>query len=411
MIKRLIFIVFATLIFELANCQNYFSNPSFEEFYILPRNFTMVEEKNTEIIPRWWFLATPDYFHQYCEYKDVQVPKNFAGVNKPKQGKAYAGLILRADPEKYKLRNQPDSKYYSEHLQNVLDKPLDTNQLYCCKVYLSLSEYSGLAVDGFGIYFSEKLIVFENKADVLKYKPQIENKDGNIMFVQKGWMEFSGMYRATGREKYAVFGNFKSLEDTKYLRIKAKQKDKMNLFAYYYIDDIKMIPINDTSECECSAISHSVRKYPREIQEEVVEYANDFDEFNLDTLTQIQSDQFGIIELGKPVILKNIYFDFDKYELLPKSYTELNILYEILLKNCLRCNIIIEGHTDSYGSDLYNKELSENRAQAVADYLIKKGITGNRITFKGYGSNRPIDTNETDEGRQNNRRVEFIITK
>ena len=71
--------------------------------------------------------------------------------------------------------------------------------------------------------------------------------------------------------------------------------------------------------------------------------------------------------------------------------------------------IEIRGHTDAKGSDSYNQRLSENRAKAVADYLLSKGINEKRIQSKGYGKSLPIDTNDTEEGRANNRRVEFKI--
>ena len=71
--------------------------------------------------------------------------------------------------------------------------------------------------------------------------------------------------------------------------------------------------------------------------------------------------------------------------------------------------IEISGHTDSKGSAEMNQKLSENRAKAVVDYLLKAGIPTNRLTFKGYGKDQPISTNETEVGRQLNRRTEFTI--
>ena len=73
--------------------------------------------------------------------------------------------------------------------------------------------------------------------------------------------------------------------------------------------------------------------------------------------------------------------------------------------------VLITGHTDSKGSDEYNMALSERRVKTAVDYLVEKGIERSRMTTKGYGERRPIDTNETDEGRQHNRRVEFTIVK
>jgi len=116
------------------------------------------------------------------------------------------------------------------------------------------------------------------------------------------------------------------------------------------------------------------------------------------------------VSVGQEVVLKNVFFDTDSYQLLPESKTELDRLAKLLLDNPGMC-IEIAGHTDSQGGDAHNLELSLNRAKAVFDYLTSKGIPTERLTYKGYGKNRPIDTNETPEGRANNRRTEFKVTK
>lgn len=113
--------------------------------------------------------------------------------------------------------------------------------------------------------------------------------------------------------------------------------------------------------------------------------------------------------VGTSIVLKNIFFDTDKAILRPESINELERLIKLLNENDI--NIEIAGHTDSQGSDSYNQQLSHRRAKAVVDYLIKHKIAAKRLTYKGYGEVKPIDTNETAEGRQNNRRTEFTITK
>jgi len=110
----------------------------------------------------------------------------------------------------------------------------------------------------------------------------------------------------------------------------------------------------------------------------------------------------------KPTILKNVFFETASAELLPVSITELNKLRDLLTENP-SMNIQLSGHTDNVGSDADNLLLSQNRAKAVRQYLIKQGIGGHRMTAKGFGENNPIDTNETSEGRANNRRTEFFI--
>lgn len=92
----------------------------------------------------------------------------------------------------------------------------------------------------------------------------------------------------------------------------------------------------------------------------------------------------------------------------PESFAELNRVLAIL-NDQPKLKIEISGHTDDRGSLEYNKKLSRERAQSVVDYLIEKGVDKNRLTYEGYAFRKPIATNETDEGRQMNRRVEFKV--
>jgi OOP family OmpA-OmpF porin len=116
------------------------------------------------------------------------------------------------------------------------------------------------------------------------------------------------------------------------------------------------------------------------------------------------------IEVGLTVRLKNIYFDFDKTTLKSESFVELDKVVDFLKRNS-SVSIEISGHTDSKGSDSYNENLSQGRSQAVVDYLISQGIDSSRLEAHGYGESKPIDSNDTEAGRANNRRVEFTVLK
>ena len=120
-----------------------------------------------------------------------------------------------------------------------------------------------------------------------------------------------------------------------------------------------------------------------------------------------------LIKLHKPkagehVVLKNIFFDVNKYDLKTESNSELAKLKSFLNINS-SIRIEVSGHTDSTGDPKLNKLLSESRAKAVYDFLVKEGISSARLTYKGYGKSKPIATNDTDEGRSQNRRTEFTI--
>jgi outer membrane protein OmpA-like peptidoglycan-associated protein len=115
------------------------------------------------------------------------------------------------------------------------------------------------------------------------------------------------------------------------------------------------------------------------------------------------------IEGKKIVILDKVFFVYDKAIILEQSYPVLMEVAQILKENAPIKKVLIEGHTDSRGSDSYNRSLSDRRAKAVREFLIKQGIDRNRMLAKGFGEERPIASNDDDEGRQKNRRVEFTI--
>ena len=114
------------------------------------------------------------------------------------------------------------------------------------------------------------------------------------------------------------------------------------------------------------------------------------------------------LNIGDSFVLQNIYFDFDKYILLNESFPILDGLADYL-KTKQTIKILISGHTDNVGIKEYNDELSMKRAKSVVDYLIIKGIANNRLQSIGFGSEFPIDSNNTSFGRQQNRRIELKI--
>jgi len=105
----------------------------------------------------------------------------------------------------------------------------------------------------------------------------------------------------------------------------------------------------------------------------------------------------------------NVLFAFDKSDLSAESKVSLDKLVTVL-NGYPDTNIELQGHTDSKGSEAYNQTLSEKRATTVSGYLSTKGITASRVTVKGFGETLPKYDNETEEGRAQNRRVEFLIT-
>jgi len=114
-----------------------------------------------------------------------------------------------------------------------------------------------------------------------------------------------------------------------------------------------------------------------------------------------------IIEKGRQTL--NVEFDFDKSTIKKGYDKDINDLAKVM-KDYPDLNVVIEGHTDNVGTAAYNKKLSQRRAEAVKQYMVEQdGINANRITAEGFGFDRPIASNDTDEGRQQNRRVEAAV--
>jgi outer membrane protein OmpA-like peptidoglycan-associated protein len=114
------------------------------------------------------------------------------------------------------------------------------------------------------------------------------------------------------------------------------------------------------------------------------------------------------ISMTRDIVRLLVYFDFDKATLQPASSVDLNRAVD-WLKDNPAVTVELSGHTDNVGAKDYNRKLSHDRAQSVLDFLVSKGVSPQRLTAKGYGMDEPITTNDTDEGRAMNRRVEFRV--
>ena len=110
-------------------------------------------------------------------------------------------------------------------------------------------------------------------------------------------------------------------------------------------------------------------------------------------------------------ILDAVYFEVNKATILPVSFPILDAVADTMFAHPDIAKVEVQGHTDSDASEEFNLDLSQRRAQAVLDYLVAQGVEPGRMTAMGYGEGKPIDTNETPEGKAKNRRVEFHIVE
>jgi outer membrane protein OmpA-like peptidoglycan-associated protein len=357
-------------------------NGSFEEYRYCPRR---VDAVGVLTLVEGWYQPTrgsADYFN-VCGSRECGVPSNKLGQQLPHDGDGYCGI--------YCSKND-----YREYLQTRLRRKLRSGDSIQLTFWASLSEESTGAVATLGGLFTKESIsdtvrtlfmakereylsdeIFQTIAR--PYVPQVVNPIDSTIVNTRGWQRISGIFVAQGGEQYITIGNFNLAEHSGY--VDYDSLTRLLPGAYYYIDDI-------TVEClNC----------PPQVA----------DDLNVDsTYLTVEQPTFSV---GCTFVLKDIFFEFDKSTILQQSYFELRSLIS-LLETYPNMRIEIRGHTDGKGSDSYNQRLSENRAKAVTDYLISKGISEKRLQYKGYGKTMPIDTNDTEEGRANNRRVEFKIT-
>ena len=413
-----ILILFYTSVFS----QNLVPNNSFERARHCPEASTT--EWRKELIFHWKIpnRATPDYFNA-CIDTIVGVPKNFAGNQYAVDGNAYIGLILRED-FKSNLANADDC--YREYIQVKLSEPLKRNRKYCVNLSYSLATKSSYAIDALGMYISREKLK-SKKCGLLVAKPQIESKKGRLLKNKKKWEELCGTYTARGKEEYLTIGNFKSNEQTLSLKIDTTIIDTGYTYAYYYIDDVSVYLIENDFECACPTykldeqdLNLSSGGYKIKLID-----SSEFQKTQKDTLTkdslQNKKDTNRLIEFseisnldkiknGDKVKLSKIAFNINDTKLLEPSYIELKRLVK-LMKDNPKIKIEISGHTDNTGSEKFNQLLSKKRAESVYKYMILYIRNKTRLSYKGCGNTQPIDDNNTEKGRSNNRRVEIKIIK
>jgi outer membrane protein OmpA-like peptidoglycan-associated protein len=179
----------------------------------------------------------------------------------------------------------------------------------------------------------------------------------------------------------------------------AKEKNKVLLNAREAEIESKLLEIQEKE----SAVERArLEAEKARAQAEIATIRAQELERELSELNAKMTDRGYVLTLG------DVLFEFDRAELLPGAYLTIDKLVTFLKKYPKR-NVLIEGHTDSIGTDDYNLDLSQRRADAVRIALVERDISLSRINTKGYGKRYPVASNDTEAGRQRNRRVEIVI--
>jgi len=337
---------------------NIIPNPGFEKISGVPEKW-FYTGKDFDLVFEDWkspTAASPDVYHEQIHVPAYWKERGFDDIS-PFRGKSKIGITMYGC-------NQ-GKLHCREYITVTLLDSLVIGQEY----YLSMWVAPMLK----GIQIDEMQVAFDIKPTTAIDDRLLELKPFyNLpMKLQKDWQRIEIRFFAETEATCLTIGNFKNDLSTHVIK---STTDLTQAFAYYYIDELSMF------------------KIPPILHREVI--------------TPYDSGTLAAQE----VLLKDIYFDFDQIKLLPNSYLELNKLLK-LLTEMPKMRINLTGHTDRIGTYEYNIRLSKRRAQAVADFLARHYIDPSRINVRGMGFERPVATNENEQGRKQNRRVVFEIRK
>ena len=350
---HLVSLLVLLLCFSISKAQtkgpNLIPNPSFENH----KN----KSKDIKNAFPWKGIGTVDYYLK-AEKQDTS---KYRGAHK---GTCFVGLRFQ--------------EAYKEYMYVQLNEAMEPNRTYHFRMFIRLLFESTVTVRQLGVYFSDDAFKFGMKFDE---RGLIDTTYKKGISGAMNWIPIQGDYHAHGGEKYIIIGNFNPVTKEDFIK-----RNKWDLFgfkeAYYFIDDVslrKIISPNDSLLGLKPVKKKKVKTLP-------------------DTL-----------KIGETIVLKNIQFENNQAILKVSSEIALEELVNKLNNNPFM-EIQINGYTDNNGKESANKTLSKERAKAVYEYLKKEGVL-NIMTYKGFGAQKPIAPNDTEENRALNRRVEIEILK
>ena len=357
-----VFVLASWILPTLCAAQNLVPNGSFEDYQVCPGSYSQHPAEFRVTSWRSVNSGSPDYFNS-CSEGEAGVPYNWAGLSDAFDGHGYAGIYMWMDLE----------KDYREYLHCKLNEPLIKDSVYHIEFRYKLSSYSKYCTDRIGLLLSDSLKTLNNDRP-LKIAPTIVFQKDSALTPETGaWELAAAEFRARGNEQFLTIGNFSDNRTTAhyYIQFRPASEPMLASSAYYYIDDVKVFP-----------------KFAPRYQEVPPVFAGEVPAFN------------------KTYVLENIQFEFNSYALIPVSYIDLDRVLDFLIAHP-QVSVTLTGHTDDVGNVEYNDALSKNRAKSAAAYLISKGISEERISTFGYGEQRPLISERTEEARQVNRRVEI----
>lgn len=360
-------------------CQNLVKNPSFESYKILSPVLGNINDCLHWSNP---MATNPDYYHQDSPYFYTGAPVNIAGLQQPRSGKAYVGLIAYQKGDTW-----------CEYIQGELTAPLTANKYYEISFWVSPGELSSYFTDQLGVYFSKDSVY---NPEGFYFQPdsrlQVKSTPKDYFYDQLDrWTRFTASYRAQGGERFLLIGNLDGC-NPKYEVRPNPRTDQLQIenMAYLYLDDVRLIA-HDFDSLAGDSLNTELGEELR-LNKEVVLASSD--EVFLGESADIMNERQLVRKYGLGVETQIIVLDYLVHFLKINPHFTFEIGVHI---------------DDEYDED-WNLELTTSRAESIADYLFRQGIPRDRMTTKGYGSSVALQPNKTVEGQEANRRISFKIT-
>lgn len=352
---------------------NIVDNPSFE------RTEGRIKREGAIAVAVGWMsptTAAADLFS--ASVKDgFGTPNNTMGIEEPQDGQNYAGIRAFSYNDK-EARNYISSK---------LKVTMTADQKYCVKFYVNLAEASKYASNNIGVSFSKKQYNISEPKSIMT-NPSLMHKDNPVFSGLFGWDEVCGVYKAEGGEKFITIGNFLANGSTENARLK-KAPDFTGasvVSAYYFIDNISVIAIDDESQCDCEA---DKRKPETNFIYEVAP-------MNIEGM-----------EPADVASRTSIYYGYGDATISANSQAHLKNMLKMLLENS-RSKIMITSHLDeNENEDPTLQGLGEKRTEAIKLYFMENGVNYTRILTEDKKDTSPADASGTDLAKAKNRRVTF----
>lgn len=331
--------------------------------------------------------AKADLFVKENKLPILLTSGNTYGKEDPKEGDNYAGLVVYS----------PKDKIARNYITSPLAQPMLKGKKYCVSMYISLAEGSKFATNNLGINFHKKQPKQEDNKTIVE-KTAILHHQSKIMNATYGWEKVCGTYMAEGGEEFITIGNFTATDKTKTEKaIKIKDyKGVLSDIAYYFVDDISVIMVDQKSACDCGNQENNKDTYYHKII--MLE----------EKMTPIQR-----------IEAHTAFFPFGKYEL---QETNRSTIDAVIIEMKTNPTFILElfGHLDVNEAELATKkplfaDLSNRRIREVMKYMIENGIDEKRLISTPKDEKEPneeiLEDDDEDLKLAKNRRVMFIVKK